>query len=118
MTPLITSGLVAPDSVATDKNGDIYVSDWATSFQVKVFDPTGKFVRAIGKEGGRPWVGKWDANGMLVPRGIAVTDEGKLWVAEDDGSPKRISVWDSKTGALTQRLYRPDTLWRRYAVLD
>ena len=36
---------------------------------------------------------------MLVPRGIAVTNAGKLWVAEDDGSPCRISVWNAHTGA-------------------
>jgi hypothetical protein len=107
VTPVITSNLVAPDNVATDKDGNIYVSDWATSFQVKVFDSTGKLLHAIGKEGGRPWVGKWNANGMLVPRGVAVTDEGKVWVAEDDGSPKRISVWDSKSGALLKDYVGP-----------
>jgi hypothetical protein len=107
VTPLITSGLVAPDSIPTDKAGSIYVSDWATSFQVKVFSPAGKFLRAIGKEGGRPWVGKWDPNGMLVPRGVAVTDAGKLWVAEDDGSPKRISVWNASTGAVIREYIGP-----------
>ena len=107
VTPFVTSGLVAPDSVTTDKGGNIYVSDWATSFQVKVFNSTGKFLHAIGKEGGRPWVGKWDANGMLVPRGIAVTDAGKLWVAEDDGSPKRISVWDARSGAFLRDYIGP-----------
>lgn len=107
VTPLITSNLVAPDSVTTDKAGNIYVSDWATSFQVKVFTPTGKFLHAIGREGGRPWVGKWDPSGMLVPRGIAVTDAGRLWVAEDDGSPKRVSVWDARSGAFLKDYIGP-----------
>jgi len=107
VTPMVTSDLIAPDSVTTDKAGNIYVSDWATSFQVKVFSPSGKFLRAIGKEGGRPWVGKWDATGMLVPRGIAVTDAGKLWVAEDDGSPKRISVWDARSGSFLKDYIGP-----------
>ncbi len=66
--PLITSGLLAPSGVTTDKNGNIYISDWSTSFQVKAFDGSGKFLHAIGKEGGRPWLGKWDPDGMLVPR--------------------------------------------------
>ena len=103
-TPLVHSGLVAPHSVTVDKAGNIFVSDWGTSFQVKIFAPDGHFLRAIGKEGGRAWVGAWDSHGMLVPRGIAVTNQGKLWVAEDDGSPKRISVWDARSG----------TLWKDY----
>jgi len=106
-TPVITTHLVAPDSVTTDKAGNIYVSDWATSFQIKVFTSTGKFLRAIGKEAGRPWVGKWDPSGMLVPRGIAVTDDGKLWVAEDDGSPKRISVWNAQSGSFLKEYIGP-----------
>ncbi|HEX4140015.1 MAG TPA: hypothetical protein VHY09_06675 [Candidatus Methylacidiphilales bacterium] len=107
VTPLITSHLVAPDSVSTDKDGNIYVSDWGTSFQVKVFDANGNFLRAIGKEGGRPWIGTWDSNGMLVPRGVAVTDDGKLWVAEDDGTPRRVSVWDAKSGAFLKDYLGP-----------
>lgn len=97
-TPLITEGLAAPHSLTTDRHGNIYVSDWKDSFQVKVFSSTGSFLRAIGKKGGRPVVGKWDNNGMLLPRGIAVTDEGKLWVTEDDGTPPRVSVWDAQSG--------------------
>ena len=106
-TPLVRSGLVAPHSVALDKAGNIFVSDWGTSFQVKVFAPDGRFLRAIGKEGGRPWVGAWEPGGMLVPRGVAVTDDGKLWVAEDDGSPKRVSVWDAQSGTLVKDYLGP-----------
>lgn len=106
-TPLITSGLVAPFGVTTDAKGTLYVSDWGASFQIKAFDASGRFLRAVGKEGGRPWVGKWDADGMLLPRGIAVTEQGKLWVAEDDSSPRRVSVWDSQSGAFLKDYIGP-----------
>jgi hypothetical protein len=107
VTPLITSNLAAPDSIATDGQGNIYVSDWGDSFQVKVFDANGTFLRAIGKAGGRPWSGAWDAGGMLVPRGIAVTPKGELWVTEDDGSPPRTSVWNAATGAFVRDYIGP-----------
>lgn len=57
VTPLVTSGLVAPHSVTVDKAGNIFVSDWGASFQIKVFAADGHFLRSIGKAGGRPWVG-------------------------------------------------------------
>jgi hypothetical protein len=107
VTPLITAGLSAPDNITLDKQGTIYVSDWGTSFQVKAFDVEGKFLRAIGKEGGRPWVGAWDPNGMLVPRGMAVTDKGELYVTEDDGTPPRISVWNAASGTFVRDYLGP-----------
>lgn len=107
VTPFVSTGLLAPATVAADSKGNVYVADWGKSFQVKVFDASGKPVRAIGKAGGRGWVGPWDPNGMLVPHGIAVSDTGKLWVAEDDNSPCRVSVWDSASGSLVRDYIGP-----------
>ena len=107
VTTLIDHDLAAPHDVTTDRAGAVYVSDWADSFQVKVFSPSGKFQRAIGTPGGRPWLGKWDPNGMLLPRGVAVTDDGKLWVAEDDAAPNRVSVWNAATGTFLRDYLGP-----------
>jgi hypothetical protein len=107
VTPLIDRGLSAPFGVTTDREGTIYVSDWGESFQVKAFDARGSLLRAIGKAGGRPWVGLWEAEGMAVPRGIAVTDDQQLWVAEDEFSPRRVSVWNAATGALIRDYIGP-----------
>ena len=107
VTPLVGDHLVAPHSLTTDARGNVYVSDWGTSFQVKVFDAAGHFVRAIGRPGGRQWVGPWHARGMLVPRGLAVTQAGELWVAEDDTNPPRVSVWNTHSGALVRDFLGP-----------
>ncbi|MDR1305720.1 MAG: hypothetical protein LBK76_10950 [Verrucomicrobiales bacterium] len=107
VTPFIIGGLSAPAYVTTDRTGNIYVSDWADSLQVKQFDRSGRLLKALGKKGGRPWAGKWEPGGMLLPRGIAVTNSGRLWVAEDDMTPKRVSVWDTASGKLAREFVGP-----------
>jgi hypothetical protein len=74
---------------------------------VKVFSSAGKLLRAIGKPGGRAILGKWDRDGMLVPRGIAVTNADEVWVAEDDTTPRRVSVWNASTGAFIRDYIGP-----------
>ncbi|MFZ2656143.1 MAG: hypothetical protein WAX69_14525, partial [Victivallales bacterium] len=96
--PVVSEGLSAPIGLATDKAGNIYVSDWADQMCVKVFSPVGKFIRSIGKVGGRPLTGNYDPNGMFRPWGLAVDTRGRLWVAEQDYSPKRVSVWSAADG--------------------
>ena len=96
--PVIASGLEAPVGLAVDAQGNIYVSDWGSRMCVEVFRPDGRPVRAIGRIGGRPLVGRYEPDGMFRPWGIAVDATGRLWVAECDNSPRRISVWDASTG--------------------
>ena len=92
--PVIRNGLRAPIGLAVDKAGRIYVSDWVDQMCVKVFSAAGKPMGTIGKKGGRPWVGTYDPQGMLLPRGIAIDARGRLWVAEDDFMPRRVSCWN------------------------
>jgi hypothetical protein len=101
-TPVITHGLEAPFGICTDTERAIYVSDWGRAMCVKVFSPDGAPRRTIGTPGGRPTVGRFDQNGMLLPRQIAVDTQQHLWVMEDDGEPRRISEWDARTGALVR----------------
>ena len=102
---LVTEGLDDPHGIAMNKAGDIYVSDRGRSHQVKVYSPPGKFLRTIGKAG-VPGTGKYDELRMNNPGGVAVTDDGRIWVAEEDCRPKRVSVW-SPEGKLLFAKYGP-----------
>jgi hypothetical protein len=102
---VIATGLEDPRALATDAQGDIYVADWGTSHQVKVFDGAGRALRVVGRPGGAT-VGPYDPLRMNRPAGLAVTDDGRLWVAEDSWAPKRVSVW-TKDGAFATAFYGP-----------
>jgi hypothetical protein len=93
VNPVVTAGLSYPWGVAVDRAGNVYVTDQGSAMDVKVFDATGRLLRTVGKPGGRPWIGRYDPEGMLLPAGIAVDREGKIWVTEHDDTPRRVSVW-------------------------
>ncbi|MBP5233681.1 MAG: hypothetical protein J6333_09760 [Planctomycetes bacterium] len=105
-TPLSSGHLEEPIQLALDAKGSFYVSDRGQSHQIKVFGRDGKFVRAIGVAG-PPRAGKYDENHMNNPKGLAVDDRDRVWVTEDDCVPKRVSVWDAKTGKLLKAVYGP-----------
>ena len=88
-----------PSALAVDKDGALYVGVRGDNHQVLVYSPDGKPLRSIGRRGGRSLAGPWTADGVFNVAGLAVDSEGKLWVAEDDNSPKRVSVWDARSGA-------------------
>ncbi|MCX5669858.1 MAG: hypothetical protein NTU94_00860 [Planctomycetota bacterium] len=100
-------GLSNASAVAVDKDGKVYVAVRDPDNQVKVYDAAGKEVLAIGRKGGRAMLGKWTPDGMAFAAGLAVDAEGKLWVAEADASPKRVSTWDARTGKLVKEYFGP-----------
>ncbi len=85
-------------ALAMDKSGNLYLGIRGENHQVLAYSADGKLIRAIGRKGGRALLGPWTPDGMFNVAGVAVDAEGKLWVAEDDSSPKRVSVWDTQTG--------------------
>jgi sugar lactone lactonase YvrE len=106
---LVTDGLEEPQQLALDQAGALlYVSDRGKCNQVKVFaiaEPPARLVRAIGSAGVAK-AGPYDPLQMHKPKGIALDDRGRLWVAEDDHQPKRVSVW-SADGQLVKAYYGP-----------
>ena len=97
--------LEEPQGVCLDAAGNIYVSDRGTAHQVKVFSPQGSLLRTIGKPG-VPSAGAYDPRHMNNPLGLTIDGRGRLWVAEEDFQPKRVSVWNPD-GTLWRAFYGP-----------
>lgn len=90
-SPLISAGLVKAAGLTCDTEGGIYVSDEGDHV-VKRFDSAGKPAGTIGLPGGLA-VGPYDPRHMSHPMGLAFDSRGRLWVAEHERNPKKISVW-------------------------
>lgn len=90
----IAPGLSRPWGVSIDRQGNIAVADCGRDMQAKIFSPDGKLLRTVGKPGGRAWIGTYDPSGLLMPSGLTLDADGKLWVAENDDFPRRVSVWN------------------------
>ncbi len=106
-TPQVFIGedLEGPQQMTMDSAQNLYVSDWGASNQVKVFSPSGKILRSIGKAG-MVASGPYEPQLMHHPKGITVDSRDQLWVAEEDFQPKRVSVW-SLHGRLLRAFYGP-----------
>ena len=100
----VSEKLDNPQSVAFFDN-QLFVANRGELMNVSVFDLNGKYLRSIGKQGGRPAVGRYDAQGIYMPGGITVDKTGQLWVAETTDAPKRFSVWDAKTGNFKKEFF-------------
>jgi hypothetical protein len=102
---LVAAGLEDPQGITLDSQGRIFVSDWGESHQVKVFSREGQPVRRIG-HAGKPQAGAYDPSQMNHPKGITIDSRGRLWVAEEDLQPKRVSVWNAE-GEFLHAFYGP-----------
>lgn len=97
----------APGGFAVSALPEFYVADCGPDQNVQVFAADGKRLRQVGRQGGRPRVGTWDPGGMSRPRGLALDAAGKLWVAENDTWPRRISAWQAAAGSLAMDFFGP-----------
>jgi hypothetical protein len=103
---MVASGLEAPRRIALDDAGRFYVSDGGGSHQVKVFTEVGRPLRVIGRPGG-PQLGDYDPLQMSYPSGMTVDGQGRLWVAEAENAPRRLSIWNAATGGFERAIYGP-----------
>ncbi len=103
---VVKEGLEDPFGLTRDNAGLLFVSDKGKSHQAKVFNPTGRLVRTIGKPGG-PQLGLYDEQRMQQPQGMAIDDKGQLWVCEFDAYPKRVSIWNASNGKFIKELVGP-----------
>src|ERR1019366_2862561 len=81
----------APQGVAVDKEGDVYVTDTLNN-RVEIFDADGNFVTLFGKHGDGPGY-------FARPKGIAVDSDGHIWVADEVGD--RLQVFNRDGQLLT-----------------
>lgn len=100
---IVSGGLAAPHGIALDAAGRIYVSDLGDSQQVKVF-ADGRLVKALGKKGGRGFLGRIDFGAYQYPFGLAVDRTGTLLVTEA-AAPKIASLVDTSTFETTRRYF-------------
>lgn len=112
---LLAKGLDDPRHVSVDAAGNIYLSNRGASHQVRVFSPAGELLRTVGHPGA-PAVGNYDAEHLNNPNGLAVDSQGRLWVAEADNQPRRVSVWNAKAEFL--RAFYGPTEYGGGGVLD
>ncbi|MDQ2686859.1 MAG: hypothetical protein M3Y28_03225, partial [Armatimonadota bacterium] len=104
-TKTLIDGLSPATGIATDATGNIYVGVGEPDNQVRVYDAAGKFRHTIGRPGARALLGSWQPDGLRFISGLTVAQDGKLWVTENDDFPKRVSVWDTKTGAFAKEFF-------------
>ncbi len=90
------------------KDGRVYLGKRDPENQVVVKQGQ-ETVLTIGRAGGRQLLGLWQSDGMRFLNRMDIDAEGKLWVAEADGTPKRISVWDTQTGQLVKEFFGPSS---------
>lgn len=88
----------------TSKDGSILTWKGEPENQI-IVSQEGREIRRMGRPGGRALLGPWQADGLRFVSGMAMDTAGKLWVAEADGAPKRVSVWDPASGRLLREFF-------------
>ena len=92
------ANLYMPINLATDQEGNIYVTD-AAAFRVQIYDREGHYIKTIGTHGA-------GFGEFARPKGIAVDRAGRLYVV--DAAEQVIQVFDVKTGTILMYFGDPE----------
>ena len=101
--PIVAFGgkvLFAPEKgvVSFDTDGKEIFALREGSSVIQVYDfATRRRTRTIGEDGGA-YLGPWKKDRLVDPLGLALDDEGFLWLTEKRFTPKRLSRWDPRKG--------------------
>jgi hypothetical protein len=95
-------------ALAVDTPGRLLVADNGQDQNIKVYSlDSGSLTGELGPRGGRASRGHFDPNTLQMPYSMAFDGKGMLWVAENEGTPRRISQWDVDAEVCTQQLLGP-----------
>ena len=93
---VIVSDLVKPTAIACDPKGNFLIFDAAPDRKtIRVYDPSGKYVRQIGEPGGYQ-LGPWNQQRMDYIVGLASDSRGQVWAVEKRYWPKRVIQWSNE----------------------
>jgi DNA-binding beta-propeller fold protein YncE len=94
VAPLVEAKFHDPGDVAVAPDGKaLFVADRGIRAVAAFTLPNGLPIGGVGTPGGRLATGVLDMDGLGTPGGIACDATGRLWVAEEDGTPRRLSTW-------------------------
>ncbi len=96
-------GIVRDLAVMAD--GGLVASVGEPRHQLVIFDPKGKEIKALGRDGGRPLSGKMIRDSFLKSSGVCVAGSGRIFAAEES-APKRFTRW-SADGTLEREFHGP-----------
>lgn len=103
---LFSGKLNNPLGLGVDEKGNLYIGEGEPLHQVFGFSPDGKVIAVFGKPGKRE-VGPFDKDDIEEPYGVEVGSDGRVWVMEHTYWPKRVSIWNPKTGKCEKAIYGP-----------
>jgi len=94
-------------SLTVNAKGELFVADNGVDQNIKVYSTAGRLLRELGPKGGRAARGKWNPEAIMRPYGMAIDSRQRLWLAENEDSPKRISVWDTDARRVVSEFFGP-----------